>query len=101
VRLTLRPGDKEQTETVSLGDGPIDAAFWAVGRITGNELNCKDYNVRSATLGQDAIGEVNLEVEYKGRSYRGVGASTDTVESTILAMLSAINRIESEKSFPA
>jgi 2-isopropylmalate synthase len=44
---------------------------------------------------------VNLEVEYKGRSYRGVGASTDTVESTILAMLSAINRIESEKSFPA
>lgn len=100
VRLTLRHGDKEQTETVSLGDGPIDAAFWAVGRITGIELTCKDYNVRSATLGQDAIGEVNLEVEYKGRSYRGVGASTDTVESTILAMLSAINRIESEKTFP-
>lgn len=97
VRLVLRHGDQETTETASRGDGPIDAAFWAVGKITGIDLVCKDYSVRSATLGQDAIGEVNLEVEYRGRSYRGVGASTDTVEATILAMLSAINRIESQR----
>ncbi len=52
-------------------------------------------------LGRDAIGEVNLEVEHKGRSYRGVGVSTDSVESTILAMLNAINRIVAEKSTQA
>ncbi len=93
VRLTLRHGDQEQTQTVEQGDGPIDAAFWAVEKITGVEVVCKDYQVRSATLGRDAIGEVNLEVEHGGRSYRGVGASTDTVESTILAILDAVNRI--------
>lgn len=93
VRLTLRCGDQQRTEVVQQGDGPIDAAFWAVEKITGIPLACKDYQVRSATLGRDAIGEVNLEVEHKGRTYRGVGASTDTVESTILAMLEAINRI--------
>ena len=58
---------------------------------------CKDFRVRSATLGRDAIGEVNLEVEHKGRTYRGVGVSTDSVESTILAMLNAINRIEGDE----
>ncbi len=97
VRVTLRHGEEESSESVDQGDGPIDAAFWAVEKITGIEVVCKDFRVRSATLGRDAIGEVNLEVEHKGRSYRGVGVSTDSVESTILAMLNAINRIIAEK----
>ena len=66
-------------------------------KITHIPLVCKDFRVRSATLGRDAIGEVNLEVEHEGRSYRGVGVSTDSVESTIRAMLNAINRIVAEK----
>ena len=97
VRVTLKHGEEELTESADQGDGPIDAAFWAVEKITGIKLVCKDFRVRSATLGRDAIGEVNLEVEYHGRSYRGVGVSTDSVESTILAMLNAINRIVTEK----
>ncbi|WP_246146826.1 2-isopropylmalate synthase [Rubripirellula lacrimiformis] len=101
VELTLRNGDEESTEKIEQGDGPIDAAFWAVEKITGVEVVCKDYRVRSATLGRDAIGEVNLEVEHKGRSYRGVGVSTDTVESTILAMLNAVNRIIADSPKPA
>tara|TARA_R110002049_G_scaffold2750_8_gene22308 strand:+ start:265531 stop:267099 length:1569 start_codon:yes stop_codon:yes gene_type:complete len=97
VRVTLKHGDENITEEVQQGDGPIDAAFWAVEKITQIPLVCKDFRVRSATLGRDAIGEVNLEVEHKGRSYRGVGVSTDSVESTILAILNAVNRIEGEK----
>lgn len=97
VQLTLRHGDQVLSERVEQGDGPIDAAFWAVEKITGIELVCKDFHVRSATLGRDAIGEVNLEVEHRGRSYRGVGVSTDSVESTILAMLNAINRIIADR----
>jgi len=97
VRLTLGHGDQQFTELVQQGDGPIDAAFWAVEKITGIELVCKDFRVRSATLGRDAIGEVNLEVEHRGRTYRGIGVSTDSVESTILAMLNAINRIVAQQ----
>ncbi|MEM6981058.1 MAG: 2-isopropylmalate synthase [Planctomycetota bacterium] len=95
VRVTLRRGDETFTQAVDQGDGPIDAAFWAVEKITGIELVCKDFRVRSATLGRDAIGEVNLEVEHGGKTYRGMGVSTDSVESTIAAMLNAINRIVS------
>lgn len=98
VELTLRHGDKEYTEVVEQGDGPIDAAFWAVEKITGIKVVCKDFRVRSATIGRDALGEVTLEVEHEGQQYRGMATSTDTVESTILAMLNAVNRIVTEKS---
>ncbi len=98
VELTLRHGEKVFTERVQQGDGPIDAAFWAVESIIGIKTICKEFRVRSATIGRDAMGEVNVEVEHEGQSYRGTGASTDTVEATILAMLNAMNRIVTEKS---
>lgn len=93
VSLTLSHDGKETTNEATQGDGPIDAAFWAVESLTGYSLVCKDYRVASATVGRDAQGEVQLEIEHNGVSYRGVGVSTDTVEATILAMLNAINRI--------
>ncbi|MFN9437532.1 MAG: alpha-isopropylmalate synthase regulatory domain-containing protein, partial [Planctomycetota bacterium] len=98
VELTLRHGDKTYTERVQQGDGPIDAAFWAVEKIIGIKTVCKEFRVRSATIGRDAMGEVNVEVEHEGQTYRGNGASTDSVEATISAMLNAINRILTEKN---
>ncbi len=93
VKLTLRHGEQEFTEELSEGDGPIDCAFWATEKITGVKLVCKDFQVRSATLGRDAQGESTLEVEHNGQTYRGRGTSTDTVEATIKAILDAVNRI--------
>ncbi|MFV1964661.1 MAG: 2-isopropylmalate synthase [Pirellulaceae bacterium] len=93
VRLTLRRGETEFTEELADGDGPIDAAFLATESITGLTLRCTDYQVRSATLGHDALGEVTLEVDYRGETVRGRGVSTDTVEATVMAILSAVNRI--------
>jgi 2-isopropylmalate synthase len=93
VRLTLRRGDEEFSEETSEGDGPVDAAFWAAEKLTGLKLVCQDFQVRSATLGHDAQGEVDLEVKYEGETYRGRGVSTDTVEATIRAILNAVNRI--------
>src|SRR5688572_15070133 len=93
AKLTLRRDDKEFTEEVTDGDGPIDAAFLATEKITGIKLRCKDYLVRSTTLGHDAMAEVTLEVEHNGRAIRGRGVSTDTVEATVKAILNAANRI--------
>ena len=93
VRLTLRRDEQELTEEMSSGDGPIDAAFLATEKITGLSLICKDFQVHSATLGRDAQGEVTLDIEYNGHTYRGRGVSTDTVEATVKAILNAVNRI--------
>ncbi|MDP7205874.1 MAG: 2-isopropylmalate synthase, partial [Pirellulaceae bacterium] len=97
VRLTLQRGEEQFTEELSEGDGPIDAAFLATEKITGLTLVCKDYQVRSASLGHDAQGEVVLEVEHKGQVFRGRGVSTDTVEATVRAILNAVNRIANSR----
>ncbi len=97
VRLTLAHNGQEYVSEVDQGDGPIDAAFWAMESATGYKVVCKDFRVRSATLGRDALGEVQLEVEHNGQAYKGVGVSTDTVEATILAMLNATNRIAADQ----
>jgi 2-isopropylmalate synthase len=93
VSLTLSQNGRESTAEVEQGDGPIDAAFWAVEKLTGIKVVCKEFRLQSATLGQDAQGEVQLEIEHEGVTYRGTGVSTDSVEATIMAMLSAVNRI--------
>jgi 2-isopropylmalate synthase len=93
AKLTLRRGGQEHTAEVTDGDGPIDAAFLATEKLTGIKLKCVDYQVRSATLGHDAQGEVNLSVEHRGQTFRGRGVSTDTVEATVQAILIAANRI--------
>ncbi|MCH2128099.1 MAG: 2-isopropylmalate synthase [Pirellulaceae bacterium] len=93
AKLTLRRGNEDFSEETSDGDGPIDAAFWATEKITGFKLLCKDYQVRSSTVGRDALGEASIEVEFEGDTYRGRGVSTDTVEATVKAILNAVNRI--------
>ena len=100
VRMTLQNGGQPVTEEVTSGDGPGDAAVRAVEKITGLALACKDYQVRSATIGRDAQGEASLEIEHDGRAYRGLGVSTDTVEATIKALLNAVNRIAVLKHAP-
>ena len=91
--LTLRRGNEELRQESSDGDGPVDCLFLAMESITGLKLRCTDYQVRSATLGHDALGDVTIEVEYGGETIRGHGVSTDTFEATVMALLSAVNRI--------
>lgn len=77
----------------SLGDGPVDAVFKCIERITGVEVTLRDYRIRSVTVGEDAQGEAQVEAEYKGKTFRGRGFSTDVIEASALAFLQVINRI--------
>jgi 2-isopropylmalate synthase len=91
VCLWHRDGNIVRDATV--GDGPIDAIFKAIERITGIEVNLKDYVVRSVTVGEDAQGEAQIEAEHNGRVVRGRAVSTDIIEASALAFLQVINRI--------
>jgi 2-isopropylmalate synthase len=77
----------------AMGDGPIDAVFTCIERITGIEVKLKDYRVRNITMGEDAQGEALVEVDYQGKSLRGRGVSTDIVEASAQAFLQVINQI--------
>jgi 2-isopropylmalate synthase len=91
--VTLKRGGAEQSQTLTCGDGPLDAIFHAIEEITATPVVVRDFRVHSVTRGKDAQGESTIEVEHQGRVFRGRGVSTDTVEASTLAFLNAVNRV--------
>lgn len=88
----------EIIEKVSLGDGPIDAAFKAIEKIAKLDVSLNDYKIKSVSKGEDALGEVTVKLDHDGKTYIGRGLSTDILESSILAYLHAINKIVSRRA---
>jgi 2-isopropylmalate synthase len=89
----------EDTQAVdaAIGDGPIDAAFTCILKLTGIDARLKEYELRSVTGGRDAQGEAQLELTANGKLYRGRGRSTDIIEASVLAFLNAINRAAADQ----
>jgi 2-isopropylmalate synthase len=93
VRL-LKEG--QPVEGVAPGDGPISAAFTAIDKILGIDLELENFQLGAVTGGEDAQGEATVRVLHQGRLYNGHGLSTDVVEASIRAYLSAINTLLAE-----
>jgi len=91
--VRLNHEDGHTVDEAAVGDGPVEAAFKAIERATGIEMELKNFEVRSVTVGDDAQGEVTVTLEYNGHSYRGNGISTDIVEAGARAFLEVINRV--------
>ena len=86
--------DHEQLhEEAACGDGPVDAVFKVIEKITGVKVNLKYYALNAITGGKDAIGEVTVKVKYESNVYTGRGHSTDIIEASARAYLNAINKI--------
>jgi 2-isopropylmalate synthase len=80
-------------EDAACGDGPVDAVFNAIDRITGVKVKLSDYYIRALTRGKDAQGEAVVEIRDNGCSFIGKSASTDTLEASTKAYLKAINKL--------
>ena len=87
---------KKVFKAVSGGDGPIDACYKAIDKISGVKRRLLDYSIRSVTSGKDALGEVSVRVETKKKEISGRGVSTDIIEASIKAYLDAINRMSAK-----
>ena len=90
IELEFEDGSRRQD--AATGDGPIDAVFRTLERITGCEARLENYEVRSVSSGKDALGEVSVSVQVRGRSHQGRGISTDIIEASAEAYLMALNR---------
>jgi len=84
-------------EDASVGDGPVDAAYRAIERITGIGTKLVDYALEAVTSGKDAIGRVRVMVESHNRVYSGVGADTDIIVASAKAFVNALNKIGAKK----
>ncbi|MDB5318770.1 MAG: 2-isopropylmalate synthase, bacterial type [Phycisphaerales bacterium] len=93
--VTLKDSAGERLQDASVGDGPVDAIYSAIQRLTGIKVTLTDYRIRAVTKGKEALGEVQVELEHSDRKIRGRGLSTDILEASALAYLAAINRLRS------
>ncbi len=74
------------------GDGPVDACYKAIDKITGLRGKLIDYSIRSVTSGKDALGEASIKLIVKGKVVSGRGISTDVVEASVKAYLNAMDK---------
>jgi 2-isopropylmalate synthase len=81
-------------EDSATGDGPVDALFNAIDRALNKKPVVESYRVRSITSGRKAMGEVSVRIRKNGRSYTGVGVSTDIIEASAKAYIQALNKKE-------
>jgi 2-isopropylmalate synthase len=89
--VILRDG-KTLTQT-SHGKGPIDALFHAVDKALGFSTRMVLYSVSTLAAGTEALTEVIVTVELRGRRFHGRHTSTDVIEASLRAYLSACNAI--------
>jgi 2-isopropylmalate synthase len=91
--IALRAADGARIQEVASGDGPVDAVFKAIEKITGVTVKLRDYQIASVSRGEDAQGEVSIEVEHRTGVYRARALSTDIIEGSARAFLDVMNRI--------
>jgi len=89
---------KDVFEDASRGDGPIDAMYKAIDRITGITPVLKEYKISAITGGKDAQGEVTVSLEIGSVKVADKGFSTDIIEASAKAYINAVNRYLSRKN---
>ncbi|WP_432797377.1 2-isopropylmalate synthase [Poriferisphaera sp. WC338] len=99
--VVLRDSSGAEKMDAATGDGPIDACYEAIQRITGVVVKLEQYQTRAITGGKDAQGEVSVQITHRERKVRGRAFSTDVIEAAVRAYLAAINRIKLPAEEPA
>ena len=85
--------DGQRLQGVSMGDGPVDAAFLAIEQIIGHHYELDDFQIQTVTEGREAMGSALVKLRTGGRLYSGSGISTDIIGASIRAYISALNKI--------
>ena len=96
---TIRLSKEGKTlQDAACGDGPVDACYKTIDRMTGVSPELVDYSLHSVTKGKDALGEVTVKLRHHGVEVVGRGTSTDVIEASAKAYLHAINKIASSST---
>jgi 2-isopropylmalate synthase len=90
VRVRIKD---EVRQGAAVGDGPVDAACRAISAVIGTAAKLTRYEIRAATSGTEALGEVTVYVESEGRKVMGRSASTDVIEASARAFVDGLNKL--------
>ncbi|MGM0711971.1 2-isopropylmalate synthase [Brevibacillus parabrevis] len=88
--VKLKKGE-EMLKGSAVGEGPIEALYDVIKTLVGLDVHLKDYKINSISRGKDAVGRVNIRIEYMGKTYSGRAMDTDIIKASALAFLNGIN----------
>jgi 2-isopropylmalate synthase len=81
--------DGERRTASAVGNGPLDAALKAADAALGWKIELLELHTRAVTAGKDALAEVVVRVRHGNSESSGQAASTDSIEASLKAYLSA------------
>lgn len=90
--------DGRDIQGISMGNGPVDAAFLAIEKVIGRHFELDDFQIQSVTEGKEAMGSAVVKLRADGKVYSGNGISTDILGASIRAYINAVNKIVYEEA---
>jgi 2-isopropylmalate synthase len=77
-----------------MGDGPVDATFKAIKKLTRSNAPLLNFSVGAITGGTDAQGECTVRLQMEdGSEVLGQGAHPDIIVASAKAYINALNKI--------
>ncbi|MEW6375087.1 MAG: alpha-isopropylmalate synthase regulatory domain-containing protein, partial [Thermodesulfobacteriota bacterium] len=89
--------DGQLVQEAGFGDGPVDATFKTIKKITRTKSKLLQFAINAITSGTEAQGEVTVRLEEKGSTVIGQGADTDVIVASAKAYINALNKMEFKK----
>jgi len=86
--------DGETIQEAGFGNGPVDALYKTIIKMTGFNAELKRFSVSSITGGTDAQGEVTVELMDQDMVSVGQGSDPDILVAAARALVNAMNRME-------
>jgi 2-isopropylmalate synthase len=82
------------------GNGPIDAAYQAIAKLTRTSATLLRFSISALTDGTDAQGEVTVRLRDDGLVALGRGSDLDIITASAKAYINGLNRLEYLKANP-
>ncbi|NMA95843.1 MAG: 2-isopropylmalate synthase [Clostridiales bacterium] len=97
--VELKKGDQFMKGN-AVGSGPIDALYSAIIDVCDLDIKLIQYDIRSVSRGKEALGKVQIQVEYEGEKFIAKAFDTNILRSSAYAYINAINSIIAESIIP-
>jgi 2-isopropylmalate synthase len=81
------------TETNALGNGRLDAMSNAIKKVLGKAYTLEHYTQHALEESSTAQAAAYVGIRCDGQNYWGAGIDSDIIESSVQALVSAVNRM--------
>ena len=93
VKLTI---NGQEAQSAGFGNGPIDAAYNTIAKMTSTRSKLMRFTINSASGGTDALGEVTVRLKENGLVALGKGADPDIITASVKAYVNGTKVAEEE-----